>query len=226
MKQTPILSVKNVTKEYRVGEVASLAVRDVSLDLHEKDFVAITGKSGSGKSTLLYQMGLLDYPTRGEVLMGQDDTATWSEKKRTKVRLATFGYVFQDYALVPELTAIENVAIPLYMTGKSYGQCAEAAKKLLTDVGLGERLRNRPSQLSGGEQQRVSIARALINSPKILFADEPTANLDSETSEKVMTIFDELHRDQGLTIVMVTHEKEYAKRASRVINLKDGSIVK
>jgi putative ABC transport system ATP-binding protein len=219
-----VIEAKNLIKEYRIGEVVTQALAGVSLAVSAGEFVSIEGRSGAGKSTLLYQLGLLDEPTSGEVLVKGNDTALLSEKERTQIRLSTFGYVFQDYALIPELTAEENVAIPLISQGCSFGKCYVRARDVLERVGLGSRLTNRPSQLSGGEQQRVSIARALVNSPHVLFADEPTANLDSETSEVVMDLFRELH-EAGQTLVMVTHEPEYAQRAQRIISMSDGKII-
>lgn len=221
MRNNPVLQIKDIVKEYTVGKVVTRAVDGVSFDVHKGEFIAITGKSGSGKSTLMYQISLLDTPTSGNVYFKGEEASTWISKKRVATRLSEFGFVFQDYALVPELTALENVALPHFMHTGCFGECSQQAVDMLKRVGLGERLHNRPSQLSGGEQQRVSIARALVNNPAILFADEPTANLDSETSKVIMDIFQELH-ERGLTIVMVTHELEYAEMAERIISMKDG----
>jgi len=182
------------------------------------------GRSGAGKSTLLYQMSLLDEPTSGEVIIDEEDTSTLSIEEKTLFRLAELGYVFQDYALLPEMTALENVALPLLMQGISEEKAYAKAKEHLVKVGVGERLNNLPSKLSGGEQQRVSIARAIAHDPKILFADEPTANLDNESSRIIMEIFKELHKE-GQTIIMVTHEAEYSKIAERIVHLDDGKIV-
>jgi len=187
------------------------------------EFLSITGRSGSGKSTLLYQLGLLDHPNSGEILIDGVDVANMGHDERTKFRLEELGYVFQDYALVPELTAIENTAIPIMMQGKSKKEAFQIAEVSLERVGLLERMENLPSKLSGGEQQRVSIARAIAHNPKIIFADEPTANLDSETADVVLKTFLDLHK-QGQTIVMVTHEPEYARLTDRVLKLSDGKI--
>ncbi len=186
-------------------------------------FLTITGKSGSGKSTLLYQLGLLDIPTSGEVLIDGKDLVPASEKERTHTRLNDLGYIFQDYAILPSLTTLENTILPLLMQGFSSKVATAKAKKALDRVGLIDRMNNLPSQLSGGQQQRVSIARAIAHAPKVIFADEPTANLDSETSEQVIRTFIDLNKE-GQTIVMVTHEPEYAKLAHRTITMADGVI--
>jgi putative ABC transport system ATP-binding protein len=186
--------------------------------------VAITGKSGSGKSTLLYQLGLLDFPNSGEILIDNIDVIKLANPLRTQFRLEKLGYVFQDYALIAELTAIENVMVTLLMQGLSKKEAKEKAKKVLEKVGLGDKINNLPSQLSGGQQQRVSIARAIGHDPKIVFADEPTANLDSETAVLVLKTFVELNKE-GQTIIMVTHEEEYARLTDRIVTLSDGIIV-
>ena len=198
-------------------------LRGLSLEIEKGQFVAITGRSGSGKSTLLYQLGLLDYPNSGEIIIHGVNARDLDEEERVNFRLTELGYVFQDYALVPELSAIENVAVPILMQGYKKMEGFEIAKKALERIGMGERLHNLPSQLSGGEQQRVSIARAIAHDPKIIFADEPTANLDSETAKTVLDAFLDLNR-QGQTIVMVTHEPEYARLTHKVFKLNDGII--
>ncbi|MBP9749649.1 MAG: ABC transporter ATP-binding protein [Candidatus Pacebacteria bacterium] len=221
----PIIETVNVQKYFTIGEVVTRAVDGVSIQIHEGEFVAIDGRSGSGKSTLLHLLSLLDQPSAGEVRILREDTSRFSRAQRVAIRLTTFGYVFQDYALIPELTALENVLLPHFMQTGCYRSCSQQGETLLARVGLGERLHNLPSQLSGGEQQRVAIARALVNKPRILFADEPTANLDTDTGETIMSIIAELHT-QGLTVLMVTHEPEYAARAERLITLTDGRVVK
>lgn len=219
-----IIDAKQITKTYGEGALAHTVLREVSLEVEVGEFVSIMGRSGAGKSTLLYQLSLLDEPTSGEVYLSGVNTQLLSQKERTDFRLRELGYVFQDYALVPELTAIENTVVPLLMQGRSKKEAYEEARNALDEVGLIDRLDNLPSQLSGGEQQRVSIARAIAHTPKILFADEPTANLDSETAISVLNIFRKLNKG-GQTIVMVTHEKEYGELADRVITLNDGIIV-
>lgn len=219
-----MIVVDSLTRVFHTGEADVYALRTVSFAVNEGEFVAITGRSGSGKSTLMYQMSALDYPTSGSVTIGNADITKLGNRERTDLRLNLFGYVFQDYALLPELTALENVMVPLLMQGLSHAEARGKAARSLERVMLGDRLHNRPGQLSGGQQQRVSIARAIAHDPHIIFADEPTANLDSETSKTVLEIFMDLHK-KGQTILMVTHENEYAKLAKRRIELSDGEIV-
>ena len=219
-----IISVKNLHKIYKTKELETPVLRGIDLEVSEGEFLGIMGKSGAGKSTLMYQIGLLDHPTSGEIILNSINTEELTTEERTDVRLSTLGYVFQDYALIPELTAFENVMIPLLMQGKSTEEAKDIAGKILARVGLVNRITNKPSQLSGGEQQRVSVARALAHEPKILFADEPTANLDSVSGASIIELFKDLHI-KGQTIVMVTHEEEYAKYCDRIIYLEDGKIV-
>lgn len=219
-----IIEVKNITKTYKNGDVVTHVLRGIDLAIRSGEWVAIMGKSGAGKSTFLYQMSLLDTPTSGQIIVEGKDVLELSDTDRTDFRLTELGYVFQDYALVRELSALENVMMPILMKGTSREEAKEIAKLSLTRIGLGHRLENLPNQLSGGEQQRVSIARAVAQNPKILFADEPTANLDSITSQSIIEVFKEIHQS-GQTIVMVTHEKEYTQYCDRVIYLADGKIV-
>ncbi len=218
-----MIEVKNLTKIFQSGDQEIRALDGLSFKLPEGQFLTITGKSGSGKSTLLYQLGLLDMPTGGEVILDGIECVTLDENKRTMIRLNELGYIFQDYAILPSLTALENTVLPLLMQGYSQKEAEVKAIKALERIGLGDRIHNLPSQLSGGQQQRVSIARAIAHDPKIIFADEPTANLDSETSDQVIRAFIDLNRD-GQTIVMVTHEPEYARLAHRTITMADGKI--
>ncbi len=219
-----MITAKNIIKSFKNGDVTTTVLRGISLDIQSGEFVAIMGKSGAGKSTLMYQLGLLDHPTSGDVFIDDLNVTQLSHDARTKFRLDNLGYIFQDYALVPELTAIENVMVPLLMRGDREEVARETAWTSLQKINLEHRADNLPSQLSGGEQQRVSIARAVAHNPKILFADEPTANLDSGSSDAVMQVFRDLH-NQGQTIVMVTHEPEYTVYCDRVIQLLDGEIV-
>ncbi len=219
-----MIKAKKLSKIFISGDQKIVALNDLTFSVPEGQFVTITGKSGSGKSTLLYQLGLLDMPTEGEVVIDNRDMVKQSENERTMTRLNDLGYIFQDYAIIPSLTALENTVVPLIMQGNTTEQAERKAKKALERVGLGDRLNNLPSALSGGQQQRVAIARAIAHNPKIIFADEPTANLDSETSEQVIQTFIDLNKE-GQTILMVTHEPEYAKLAHRTITMADGNIV-
>lgn len=218
-----MIEAKNLTKIFQSGDQKIIALNDISFVVPQGQFLTITGKSGSGKSTLLYQLGLLDIPTSGGALIDGKDLVTASESERTHTRLNDLGYIFQDYAILPSLTALENTVLPLLMQGYSTTVAMSKAKKALDKVGLLDRMHNLPSQLSGGQQQRVSIARAIAHDPKVIFADEPTANLDSETSEQVIKTFIDLNKE-GQTIIMVTHEPEYAKLAHRTITMADGFI--
>lgn len=219
-----MIQAKNIVKTFKNGSVETRVLKDVSLKINSGEFIAIMGKSGAGKSTFMYQLGLLDHPTSGDVFIDEVNVTLLSHDDRTRFRLDNLGYIFQDYALVPELTAIENVMVPLLMMGNSDDQARNIARNSLARIGLTHRENNLPSQMSGGEQQRVSIARAVAHNPKILFADEPTANLDNVSSEAVMEVFKDLHK-QGQTIVMVTHEPEYTIHCDRIVYLSDGQII-
>lgn len=218
-----MIEVKKLKKSYKSGDGILDVLKEISFSVPKGQFLSITGKSGSGKSTLLYQLGLLDHPNSGSINIGGVDVINLHKDERTRFRLKKLGYIFQDYALIPELTAIENVLIPLLMTGLSKSDAMIKAVEALKRVDLLDRKDNLPSALSGGQQQRVSIARAIAHSPEIIFADEPTANLDTETSKSVLEAFLNLHK-QGQTIVMVTHEDDYAKMSDRIITLSDGII--
>ena len=219
----PIIKVRALTKTYYTGQVETPVLRGIDLDIASGEFIAIMGKSGAGKSTLMYQMSLLDKPSSGTIHIDNEDILVMSETQRTNFRLNQLGYVFQDYALVPELNAVENIAIPMLMQGMDAADAYARARTVLDSIDMKGKYTNRPNQLSGGEQQRVSIARGVGQNPKILFADEPTANLDSTSSEAVIDVLRTLHQ-QGQTIVMVTHEAEYTKYCDRVIFLEDGVI--
>ncbi len=219
-----MIRAEKLTKIFGQGELSFTALSEVDLTIAEKEFAAIIGPSGAGKSTLLYQLSLLDDPTSGEIFLDNQPTLGLTQSEKTLKRLNELGYIFQDYALLPELTALENVALPLLMQGLSKVEANAKALDGLDRVGLKEKARNLPSQLSGGQQQRVSIARAIAHNPKIIFADEPTANLDTKTSAEVLKVFLELHK-QGQTIIMVTHEQEFADVAQRIIEMKDGKIL-
>jgi putative ABC transport system ATP-binding protein len=211
---------------YETGEVKVHALKGVDLKVKEGEFIAIMGASGSGKSTLLHLLGLLDNPTDGSLVIDGSKVLELSDYEKTMFRLKHLGYVFQEYALIPELTALENVYIAAFALGKNKEKSVKEAKRLLKLVGLNHREDHYPSQLSGGEQQRVAVARALINKPKILLADEPTANLDTEASLNIVGIFKKLNKSLKQTIIMVTHEKYLGKHAQRIILVKNGLIEK
>ena len=217
-----LIRLDRVWKTYTMGDVLVHAVRDVSLDVRKGDFLAVVGASGSGKSSLMYLIGALDIPTRGRVLLNRKDITRFDESALAQVRGKTIGFIFQQFNLMPQLSALENVMLPMmFQNGKGEAR----ARRLLEMVGLGERMIHVPSELSGGEQQRVAIARALINDPEVILADEPTGNLDSKTGKRVMNIIDELHHKEGKTIILVTHDINLVKHAHTVVKLKDGEIV-
>jgi putative ABC transport system ATP-binding protein len=218
-----MLIAREVTKEYMSGGQKLAVLRDVSFTIQEAEFVAIVGPSGSGKTTLLGLLAGLDTPTHGSVLLDESDLTRLSENDRARLRGEKVGFVFQTFQLIPTLTALENVQVPLELRGTA--GAVERARDLINRVGLSDRGHHFPTQLSGGEQQRVAIARAFANSPKILFADEPTGNLDHVTGERIFDLLHHLNADEGSTIVLVTHDSNLAARASRVIRLLDGAVV-
>jgi putative ABC transport system ATP-binding protein len=218
-----MLEARQLTMEYRSGDHTLAVLRDVNFTIPDGAFVAVVGPSGSGKTTLLGLLAGLDVPTRGGVWLDGADLTRLSEDKRAQLRGAKVGFVFQSFQLIPTLTALENVQVPLELRGDD-GAPARA-RELLTRVGLGDRVHHFPNQLSGGEQQRVAIARAFSNAPRLLFADEPTGNLDSETGERIVELLLTLNRESGTTIVLVTHDLTLAGRAQRVIRLADGVVV-
>ena len=218
-----MLIARDVTKEYMSGGQKLAVLRDVSFTIRQGEFVAIVGPSGSGKTTLLGLLAGLDTPTRGTVLLDESDLTQLSENDRARLRGEKVGFVFQTFQLIPTLTALENVQVPLELRGSN--GAAERARDLINRVGLSGRGHHFPTQLSGGEQQRVAIARAFANSPKILFADEPTGNLDHATGQRIFDLLHHLNADEGSTIVLVTHDSNLASRASRVIRLLDGAVV-
>lgn len=220
-----LIKCTNVTKSFGSGDLLTHILKGITLEIKEGEFVAIMGKSGAGKSTLMYQLSVLDEPTSGEIIVDGTDVTKLSESAQTTFRLNTLGYVFQDYALVLDLSAEENVMIPLLMRGMKTEEARAIAHKAIDAVGLAGKYKNLPSELSGGEQQRVAIARAVAGKPKIIFADEPTANLDSVSGEQIIELLTNLNRTEGQTIVMVTHEREYALGADRIIHMEDGVVV-
>ena len=219
-----MIEVTDVTRTFTLGLVEVHALQGVSFTIHDGEFVGIMGASGSGKSTLLHILGLLDLPTAGTLKINGIDVLGLTEDERTLFRLNNLGYVFQDYALVPELSVQENVILPAMARGILSDQYLQASEEILRRVGLGHRISHQQNELSGGEQQRVAIARALMNRPAILYADEPCANLDSKTSRTILDLFLELNKTYGQTIIMVTHEEWHEEYMCRVIDLEDGLI--
>jgi len=217
-----VISVRDLFRVYRLGNIDVHALNGVSIDIGAGEFVGIMGPSGSGKSTLLHQISLLDRPTSGFISIQNLDVGQLSDRQQTKFRLKHFGYVFQDYALVPELTTEENVSLLPMALGKPDEDCHEASIEILGVVGLKERLSHLPRELSGGEQQRVAIARAMVNQPDIIFADEPCANLDSINSKRILELFRQINEENGQTIVMISHEDEDIEYFDRVIRIFDG----
>ena len=218
-----MLAARDLTKEYQSGTSALAVLRDVTFDIPQGTFVSIVGPSGSGKTTLLGLLAGLDLPSRGNVTLDGADLTRLDEDARAKLRGEKVGFIFQSFQLIPTLTAAENVQVPLELRGDD--DVAARALDLLTRVGLGDRTDHYPAQLSGGEQQRVAIARAFANKPRILFADEPTGNLDGSTGARIVELLDELNRESGATVVIVTHDLTLAEHAQRVIRLKDGVVV-
>jgi putative ABC transport system ATP-binding protein len=216
-------SIRNLKKEYVLKSETVRALRGVSFDVPEGDYVAIMGPSGSGKSTLLNMLGCLDQPTAGSLMMGDDDISKMSDDQLADIRSQRIGFVFQSYNLIQQLSVVENIQVPLYYQGKLGPKERQRAVELAQQVGLADRLDHRPNQLSGGQQQRVAIARSLVNDPFFVLADEPTGNLDSITTDEILAIFDRLN-SEGRTIIMVTHEDEVALRAKRIVRLKDGML--
>ncbi len=219
-----MISVKGLIKIYKLGKVETKALSDVTFNIDKGNIVGLMGKSGSGKTTLIRQLSLIDKPNDGSILIDSTDVISLSEGKRSKMRLNTLGYVFQEYALIPELTALENVYLPAMMLGANSTAYKQKAKELLTTVGLEKEVNHLPKELSGGQQQRVAIARAMINNPKVIFADEPTANLDSISAETVMETLQNLNKNTGVTIIFVSHDPDDKKYANQLIFLKDGKI--
>jgi putative ABC transport system ATP-binding protein len=215
--------VENVVKEYVLDGETVHALRGISFTIPQGQYVAIMGPSGSGKSTLLNLLGCLDRPTAGRILLGGEDVTQASDDRLSEIRASHIGFVFQSFNLIPQLTVLENIEVPLYYQGRLGAADRRRCRELAAMVGLGDRLRHRPTQLSGGQQQRVAIARSLVNDPYFILADEPTGNLDSVTTEDILQVLDDLNR-RGKTILLVTHEPDVARRAKRIIRLRDGQV--
>ncbi len=217
-------SVRDLTKEYVLDGETVRALRGVTLEVPEGDYVAIMGASGSGTSTMLNLLGCLDRPTSGTIMFGDDNISDLSDNQLSEIRASRIGFVFQAYNLIPQLTVLENIEVPLYYQGQHSAAARKRCAELAAMVGLADRLKHRPTQLSGGQQQRVAIARSLVNDPYFILADEPTGNLDTKSEAEIMALIEELNA-AGVTIVMVTHENEIARRAKRIIAMRDGAII-
>ena len=219
-----LINLKNITKDYQTGEIVTSVLKGVSFEINDGEFVAIMGSSGSGKSTLMYVLGFLDKPTSGGYHFEEQDTLKLDDDKLAEFRSEKIGFVFQSYNLLQRTSVLENVLLPTtYLPNCNLKKAEENAVKLLEKVGLGHRLDHNPNQLSGGEQQRVAIVRALVNNPRLVLADEPTGNLDSKSGEEIMEILQSLNKE-GRTIIMVTHEEYTAECAKRIIHIKDGMV--
>jgi putative ABC transport system ATP-binding protein len=219
-----IIKLENAWKIYQLGKVELIALKQVNLDINAGDFVTIMGASGSGKSTLLNIIGCLDSPTEGKVFLKRKDTSLLSEDQLSQLRGKTIGFIFQEFNLLPNLDALENVMMPMIFQGTPVEQRKKRAKDLLISVGLGERIYHQPAELSGGERQRVAIARAFANNPELVIADEPTGNLDSSTGKKIMEILTDFHKKEGKTIIVVTHDPHIADYSEKIVDIKDGEI--
>jgi len=220
----PLIEIKGLTKKYRLGQEIITALDNVNLTIAEGEFLCILGTSGSGKSTLLHIMAGLERPTKGEILIRGVSITKMKERNMASFRRKHMGFIFQSYNLLPSSTALENVALPLVFDRVKKKERIKRSRELLIQMGLKDRLKNKPTEMSGGQQQRVSIARALVNNPKILFADEPTGNLDSKTTKEIMDILSEKVRKAGVTLIMVTHDLDLAAYADRAISMVDGRI--
>lgn len=221
----PIIKLENVWKIYQLGKMELPVLKGINLDINRGAFVVILGPSGSGKSTMLNMVGCLDLPTRGKVFLDGQDISKMSEDELAQVRGKKIGFVFQQFNLLQNLNALENVTIPMIFQGKSEKERTERAKFLLASLGLEDRMNHKPMELSGGEQQRIAIVRALSNDPEIVVADEPTGNLDSTTGKKIMDILINLHKNEKKTIIVVTHDPTIANYSSQVVHIKDGQLV-
>jgi len=219
-----MIRTEHLTKIYKMGKVEVQALRDVNLEIADREFLAIIGPSGSGKSTLLNMLGCLDKPTSGAVFIGGTDTASLTENELAEIRREKIGFIFQQFNLIHTLNALENVALPMFFAGVRHETRTERAEELLAKVGLGDRLQHKPAELSGGQQQRVAIARALSNDPEIVIGDEPTGNVDTEAGNAIMEILEGLNRE-GRTVIVVTHDAEIAARAGMTKRMRDGVLL-
>jgi putative ABC transport system ATP-binding protein len=219
----PVIELNNISRTYQIGTEVIHALRSISLSIEKGEYVALMGPSGSGKSTLMNILGCLDTPSGGEYILNNNLVSTMKDDELADIRNHEIGFVFQTFNLIPRSSALDNVALPLVYAGFNKQKRNERAMKVLSEVGLGDRVSHKPNELSGGQRQRVAIARALVNNPSIILADEPTGNLDSKTSEEIMTLFEDIH-GRGNTIIVVTHEEDIAQHAHRIVRLKDGLV--
>lgn len=222
-EHSAVIRLENISKVYVLGKVLIPAVRSVTLTIQRNEYVALMGPSGSGKSTLMNLIGCLDTPTKGRYVLNNQEVGRLADNDLAEIRNKEIGFVFQTFNLLPRLTALENVALPLVYAGAGKRKRTQRAETVLEQVGLADRMTHRPNELSGGQRQRVALARALVNNPSIILADEPTGNLDSKTSEEIMELFADIH-SRGNTIIVVTHEEDIARRARRIIRLRDGMV--
>lgn len=219
----PVIDIQDVKKSYEMGDQVVHALRGITLNIKRNEYVALMGPSGSGKSTLMNMLGCLDTPTSGLYLLNEQNVSTLVDDELAEIRNKEIGFVFQTFNLIPRLSSLENVALPLVYAGMKKSARLDKAQEVLESVGLGDRVDHKPNELSGGQRQRVAVARALVNDPSIILADEPTGNLDSKTSIEIMALFEEIHNN-GNTVILVTHEPDIAEHAHRIIRLKDGEI--
>ena len=223
MEQRIVLKTKGLVKNYYIGRsIVVPALRGVDLKIYEGEFIAIVGPSGSGKTTLLNMLGLLDRPTAGQIYVDGMEVSSLNDNQLSEIRLRKIGFIFQYYNLMPILTALENVEMPMVLAGLPKKERIKRAKELLKAVGLGRFIRHKPNEMSGGQQQRVAIARALANNPSIVLADEPTGNLDTKTSEEIIKLLGRINREKGTTLVVVTHDPDIAEKAHRILQIRDG----